>query len=209
MQGNHFVSSPLFSRVIVLLCFSSQCSVLFSLFFLLYLEMSPSRKCAIEKFHHVSLGRKDQTASHQHHFPRLGVCGPWKHPQTKKRWTKAIVSLRWMSLCLHRCDGHLGRMTPLPSVSSGQWPLQYWNYSHLGHRGVLVPRSELSHLCLNGILIFFIWMMCFFIPLGRSVPQFYTWPAPILFFIEILYMWDEHAQSALIPNSFYKYMFEK
>lgn len=88
-----------------------------------------------------------------------GVCGPWKHPQTKKRWTKAIVSLRWMSLCLHRCDGHLGRMTPLPSVSSGQWPLQYRNYSHLGHRGVPVPRSELSHLCLNGILIFFIWMM--------------------------------------------------
>lgn len=33
--------------------------------------------------------------------------------------------------------------------------------------GVLVSRSELSHLCLNGILIFFIWMFqcCCFLPL--------------------------------------------
>lgn len=59
-------------------------------------------------------------------------------------------------------------------------------------------------------------VMCFFIPLGRSVqlqPQFYTWPAQILFqffYCDSIHVrWTHTKLYALIPNSFYKYMFQK
>lgn len=82
-------------------------------------------------------------------------------------WTKAAM---W-HLIVFSCDDHWLKpdsLLLLPPVSSRHWfanstaethwPILYWHYSHLGSqmegRGPLSgPDSELSRLCLNGVLI--------------------------------------------------------
>lgn len=152
--------------------------------------MSPLRKSAIETSVHASVGSEQTTdtfvgrlrpsspncqSSAVSVIVRAGVPGP-KSIRKRKRAGPKQTSLRWVCVSADVTDILDGWPLPLPPCSpvsaadSDLWmawrsPTDPYNIDTTAiwdfGGGVLVSRSELSHLCLNGILIFFIWMFSF------------------------------------------------
>lgn len=208
---------------------SSLCRIIFVIF-LLYFDVSPLRKSAIEKFVHASMGSEQTTDTCRENaspgpncqssafsvIVRAGVRGPKSIRKLKRVGPKqTYLSLgefvsppMWRTFWMDDpCPSPL-----LPCVSSGQWfvdgmalthwPLQYWYYSHLGHRrgGPRVPLWAVTFVPEWNFDIFYLDVFllccfcsppfCFHPSLCQTVPSphpLQTPPKPLTFSQQVLF----------------------